>query len=119
MQRTHDAAATNQTALSAATQALSSSRAKIQEIYDEYASKLQQRRSWEQIAADPKAAAASRAIQPPVSDYDLERLNAQARTIMYGLSTELQQAQTQLRHPPPQNFRRNPPGINCRIMTTS
>ncbi|GIJ08799.1 hypothetical protein Van01_20130 [Micromonospora andamanensis] len=105
VQRTHDAAATNQTALSAATQALTSSRAKIQEIYDEYASKLQQRRSWEQTAADPKAAAASRAIQPPVSDSDLEKLNAQARTIMYGLSTELQQAQTQLRHPPAQVVR--------------
>ncbi|MFY1574422.1 hypothetical protein ACN26Z_05985 [Verrucosispora sp. WMMD703] len=99
--RTHDAATANQTALSAATQALTSSRSKLQKIHEEYADKLQQKRSWEQTAADPKAAAASRAIHPPVSESDLERLNAQARTIMYGLSTELQQAQTQLRHPPP------------------
>nr|WP_205808549.1 hypothetical protein [Micromonospora sp. HNM0581] len=97
---TRDAAATNQTALSAATQALSSSRAKIEEIHEEYADKLQQKRSWEQTAADPKAAAASRAIHPPVTDAELERLNVQARNIMYGLSIELQQAQTQLRHPP-------------------
>ncbi len=101
VQRTHDAAATNQTALSAATLALSSSRDKIEKIHQEYADKLQQKRSWEQTAADPKAAAASRAIQSPVTDSDLEQLNTQARNIMYGLSTELQQAQTQLRHPPP------------------
>ncbi|SFD11052.1 hypothetical protein SAMN05216284_11142 [Micromonospora sediminimaris] len=101
VQRTHDAATANQTALSAATQALTSSRSKLQKIHEEYADKLQQKRSWEQTAADPKAAAASRAIHPPVSESDLERLNAQARNIMYGLSTELQQAQTQLRHPPP------------------
>ncbi|GIJ19568.1 hypothetical protein [Micromonospora lutea] len=105
VQRTHDAAATNQTTLSAATQALSSSRVEIQKIYAEYAGKLQQRRAWEQTAADPKAAAASRAIQPPVTDSDLERLNIQARNIMYGLSTELQQAQTLLRHPPAQVVR--------------
>ncbi|MBQ1025983.1 flagellar export protein FliJ [Micromonospora sp. C95] len=101
VQRTHDTAATNQTALSAATQALSSSRDKIEKIHQEYADKLQQKRSWEQTAADPKAAAASRAIQPPVTDSDLEQLNIQARNVMYGLSTELHQAQTQLRHPPP------------------
>ncbi|WBB88633.1 hypothetical protein [Verrucosispora sp. WMMC514] len=101
VQRTHDAAATNQTALSAATLALSSSRDKIEKIHQEYADKLQQKRSWEQTAADPKAAAASRAIQSPVTDSDLEQLNTQARNIMYGLSTELHQAQTQLRHPPP------------------
>ncbi|WBB56483.1 hypothetical protein [Verrucosispora sp. WMMD573] len=101
VQHTHDAATTNQTALSAATQALSSSRDEIGKIYQEYADKLQQKRSWEETAADPKAAAASRAIQPPVTDADLERLNIQARNVMYALSTELHQAQTQLRHPPP------------------
>ncbi|MTK01366.1 hypothetical protein FF096_04855 [Micromonospora sp. CP22] len=99
--RTQAAASTNQTALSAATQALSSSRTEIQKLYDEYAAKLRQRRAWEETAADPKAAAASRSIQSPVTDSDLERLNIQARNIMYGLSAELQQAQTLLRHPPP------------------
>ncbi|MDG4793334.1 hypothetical protein O7615_05485 [Micromonospora sp. WMMD1082] len=101
VQRTHDAAAANQTALSAATQAISSSRTEIKKIYDEYAGKLQQKRSWEETAADPKAVLGSRASQPPVTDSDLERLNIQARGIMYGLSGELQQAQLHLRHPPP------------------
>ncbi|GIJ77344.1 hypothetical protein SAMN05443287_105228 [Micromonospora phaseoli] len=99
-QRTHDAAASNQTALSAATQALSSTRTQIKKIYDEYAGKLQLKRSWEETAADPKAVAGSRASQPPVTDSDLEHLNIQARGIMYGLSGELQQAQVLLRHPP-------------------
>ncbi|RIV39523.1 hypothetical protein D2L64_09070 [Micromonospora radicis] len=100
VQRTHDAAAANQTALSAATQAITSTRSALQKIHEEYAGKLQQKRSWEQTAADPKAAAASRASQPPVTDADLEQLNVQARGIMYGLSSELQQAQVMLRQPP-------------------
>ncbi|TCB99814.1 hypothetical protein E0H26_04520 [Micromonospora zingiberis] len=101
VQRTHDAAAANQTALSAATQAITSTRAELKKIYEEYAGKLQQKRAWDQTAADPKAAAGSRTSQPPVTDADLERLNIQARGIMYGLSSELQQAQTMLRQPPP------------------
>ncbi|MEV6812906.1 hypothetical protein [Micromonospora sp. NPDC051296] len=101
VRRTHDAAAANQNALSAATQAISSSRGELKKIYDEYAGKLQQKRAWEEIAADPKAAAGSRTSQPPVTDADLERLNIQARGIMYGLSGELQQAQVMLRQPPP------------------
>ncbi|GGM62706.1 hypothetical protein GCM10011608_54850 [Micromonospora sonchi] len=101
VQHTHDAAAANQSALSAATQALTSTRTELKRIYDEYASKLQQKRAWDETAADPKAAAGSRTSQPPVTDTDLERLNIQARGIMYGLSGELQQAQVMLRQPPP------------------
>ncbi|PZG20992.1 hypothetical protein C1I95_08500 [Micromonospora craterilacus] len=101
VRRTHDAAAANQNALSAATQAISSTRGELKKIYDEYAGKLQQKRAWDEIAADPKAAAGSRTSQPPVTDADLERLNIQARGIMYGLSGELQQAQVMLRQPPP------------------
>nr|WP_081476020.1 hypothetical protein [Micromonospora maris] len=101
VQRTHDAASANQTALSAATQAITSTRTELSKIYEEYARKLQQKRTWETIAADPKAAAGSRASEPPVTDAELERLNVRARGIMYGLSSELQQAQAMLRQPPP------------------
>ncbi|RUL92693.1 hypothetical protein EG812_14880 [Verrucosispora sp. FIM060022] len=100
VQRTHDAASANQTALSAATQAITSTRTELGKIYEEYARKLQQKRTWETIAADPKAAAGSRAGEPPVTDAELERLNVRARGIMYGLSSELQQAQAMLRQPP-------------------
>ncbi|SCL27493.1 hypothetical protein GA0070616_3510 [Micromonospora nigra] len=110
VQQTHDAAASNYTALSAAVQAISASRAKLREIFDQYAAKRQQKLAWEETAADPKAVAGSRTSQPPVTDADLERLNVQARGIMYGLSGELQQAQVMLRQPPtsPRQFDRAP-----------
>jgi hypothetical protein len=101
VQRTHDAAATNYTALSAATQAIGTTRAQLKKIYDEYAVKLQEKRTYEATLADPKAAMGSRVPDRPVTDADLERLNVQARGIMYGLSGELQHAQVMLQKPPP------------------
>ncbi|MEV6370184.1 hypothetical protein AB0L86_25205 [Micromonospora musae] len=101
IRHTHDAAATNYTALAAATQAIGGTRTTLQKIHEEYAAKLQQKRAYEATAADPKAAMGSRVTDRPVTDADLEQLNVQARGIMYGLSTELQQAQAALRQPPP------------------
>ncbi|PZF99310.1 hypothetical protein C1I99_11685 [Micromonospora deserti] len=100
VQRTHDAAATNYTALSAATQAIGTTRAELKKIYEEYAVKLQQKQAYEATMADPKAAMGSRVPDRPVTDDDLERLNVQARGIMYGLSGELHHAQVMLRQPP-------------------
>ena len=101
VQRTHDAAAGNYDALAAATRALSSTRADLKPIYEEYAAKLQQKRAYEAVVADPKAVAGSRLPeQPPVTDADLEQLNVRARSLMTGLSGELQQAQVMLRQPP-------------------
>ncbi|WP_165947391.1 hypothetical protein, partial [Micromonospora sp. 15K316] len=100
VRRTHDAAAANYTALAAATQAIGGTRAKLQRIHEEYAAKLQQKRAYEATAADPKAAMGSRVPDRPVTDDDLEQLNVQARGIMYGLSSELQQAQATLQKPP-------------------
>lgn len=109
VQHTHDAAAANYDALAAATRALSSTRAGLKPIYEEYAVKLQQKRAYEAVVADPKAAAGSRLPeQPPVTDADLEQLNVQARSLMTDLSGELQQAQVMLRQPPPPPRR---PGI--------
>ncbi|MET7749826.1 hypothetical protein [Micromonospora sp. NPDC005367] len=100
VRRTHDAAATNYTTLAAATQAISGTRASLQKIHEEYAAKLQQKQAYEAITADPKAVMGSRLPDRPVTDADLEQLNVRARGIMYGLSTELQQAQVALRQPP-------------------
>ncbi|SBV28049.1 hypothetical protein GA0070620_3581 [Micromonospora krabiensis] len=100
IRHTHDAAATNYTALAAATQAISGTRAALEKIHEEYAAKLQQKRTYEATAADPKAAMGSRVPDQPVTDADLERLNVQARGIMYGLSGELQHAQVMLQRPP-------------------
>ncbi|MET8230046.1 hypothetical protein ABZS77_05120 [Micromonospora sp. NPDC005298] len=101
VRHTHDAAAANYTALSAATQAIGTTRAALRKIYEEYADKLQQKQAYETTAADPKAIMGNRMTEPPVSDAELERLNVQARGMMFGLSGELQQAQATLQKPPP------------------
>ncbi|MCG5459519.1 hypothetical protein PSH03_005299 [Micromonospora sp. PSH03] len=101
VQRTHDAAAANYTALSAATQAIGTTRAALRKIYEEYATKFQQKQAYESMVADPKAVMGNRATTPPVADGDLERLNVQARSMMFNLSGELQQAQATLQKPPP------------------
>lgn len=101
VRRTHDAAAANYTALSAATQAIGTTRAALRKIYEEYAVKLQQKQAYDSMAADPKAVMGNRVTEPPVTDGELERLNSQARAMMFGLSGELQQAQATLQKPPP------------------
>ncbi|WP_433231219.1 hypothetical protein ACQP2H_04425 [Micromonospora sp. CA-248260] len=100
VQHTHDTAAANHDALAAAARAIDSTRPQLKRLHDEYATKLQQKRGYEATLADPKAAMGSRVVDPPVSDGDLERLNVQARGIMFGLSGELQQAQAMLQKPP-------------------
>ncbi|MDG4779178.1 hypothetical protein O7614_05910 [Micromonospora sp. WMMD961] len=100
VQRTHDAAAANYTALSAATQAISTTRAALRKIHEVYATKLQQKQAYDSIAADPKAVMGNRVTTPPVADGELEQLNVQARSMMFGLSGELQQAQATLQKPP-------------------
>ncbi|MFF4876577.1 hypothetical protein [Micromonospora sp. NPDC000668] len=100
VRHTHDAAAANYTALSAATQAIGTTRAELRKVYEEYATKLQQKQAYEATAADPKAIMGSRVTASPVTDVELERLNVQARAMMFNLSGELQQAQATLQKPP-------------------
>ncbi|MFY1700431.1 hypothetical protein ACN28G_01520 [Micromonospora sp. WMMA1923] len=101
VQRTHDAAAANYTALSAATQAITTTRNDLKKIYDQYVAKSQDKQAYETMVADPKAVAGSRLpARPPVSDADLEALNSQARRMMSGLGSELQHAQVMLQKPP-------------------
>lgn len=100
VRHTHDAAAANYTALSAATQAIGTTRAELRKVHEEYATKLQQKQAYEATAADPKAVMGSRVTQSPVTDAELERLNARARGMMFNLSGELQQAQATLQKPP-------------------
>ncbi|MBM7492464.1 hypothetical protein JOD64_003686 [Micromonospora luteifusca] len=101
VQRTHNAAAANYTALSAATQAIGTTRAALRKIHEEYATKFQQKQAYESMAADPKAVMGNRVTEAPVTDAELERLNVQARAAMFNLSSELQQAQATLQKPPP------------------
>ncbi|MGC4852041.1 hypothetical protein ACLQ24_01285 [Micromonospora sp. DT4] len=110
VRHTHDAAAANYTALSAATQAIGTTRAELRKLHEEYAVKLKQKQAYEATAADPKAIMGNRAVNAPVTDGDLERLNVQARAMMFNLSGELQQAQATLQKPPapPPRLRRDP-----------
>ncbi|MEV7984078.1 hypothetical protein [Micromonospora sp. NPDC085948] len=110
VQRTHNAAAANYTALSAATQAIGTTRAALRKIHEEYATKSQKKQAYESMAADPKAVMGNRVTESPVSDADLERLNVQARAAMFNLSGELQQAQATLQKPPAAP--RSNPGID-------
>lgn len=110
VQHTHDTAAANHDALAAAARAIDSARPEIKRLRDDYATKLGRKRGYEATLADPKAAAGSRVVDPPVTDADLEKLNVQARGIMFGLSGELQQAQVMLQKPPPKP--RPTPGID-------
>lgn len=100
VRHTHDTAAANHDALAAAARAIDSTRPELKRLYDDYAAKLTRKRGYEATLADPKAAAGSRVVDPPVTDADLEKLNVQARGIMFGLSGELQQAQAMLQKPP-------------------
>ncbi|MFG1868975.1 hypothetical protein [Micromonospora arborensis] len=110
VQRTHNAAAANYTALSAATQAIGTTRAALRKIHEEYATKFQQKQAYESMAADPKAVMGNRVTEAPVTDAELERLNVQARVAMFNLSSELQQAQATLQKPPASP--RTNPGID-------
>ncbi|SCE80249.1 hypothetical protein GA0070607_1763 [Micromonospora coriariae] len=100
VRHTHDAAAANYTALSAATQAIGTTRAELRKVHEEYATKLRQKQAYEATAADPKAVMGSRVTQSPVTDAELEGLNTRARGMMFNLSGELQQAQATLQKPP-------------------
>lgn len=115
VRHTHDAAAANYTALSAATQAIGTTRAELRKVHEEYATKLQQKQAYEATAADPKAVMGSRVTQSPVTDAELEGLNARARGMMFNLSGELQQAQATLRQPPP----RPAPRVDEQVATTT
>jgi hypothetical protein len=99
LQGTYDAAVANYGAFSSATLALSLSRDDIKKIYDEYTSN---QAKLEEFKHRPYVAVGKSAVppqKPPVPDGRQEQLNNQARTIMYGLSSEIIQARTQITKP--------------------
>jgi hypothetical protein len=100
LQGTYDAAVANYGAFSSATLALSLSRDDVKKIYDEYTAnqtKLDEFKNRPYVAAGKSAVPPQK---PPVPDGRQEQLNNQARTIMYGLSSEIIQARTQITKPP-------------------
>ncbi|MEV4630953.1 hypothetical protein AB0J90_32275 [Micromonospora sp. NPDC049523] len=112
VEQSYEAAITNRSALSGATSAISDARRELKTIHDEYERKLAAKLEYERTQNPPAASSSPNptptpspspgpAPTPPVTQADLERLNARARSIMYGLSGELVQAQAQLKQPPP------------------
>jgi hypothetical protein len=104
LQGTYDAAVANHSAFSGATMALADSRRKVKALYDEY--KLNQGRIDDhkaKLAAAPSGglagAAARQNMKPPVSDQRQQELTWQARSIMFGLSSEVSQAHTAITKP--------------------
>ncbi|WBB77492.1 hypothetical protein O7606_14475 [Micromonospora sp. WMMD882] len=100
---TYDAAVANCDALAAATSAISTTRTELKKLFDQFEEKNRIKLAYEESLPTRPLPRAGRSApaQPPVTDADLERLNSQARTLMYGLSGELQQAQALLKPPPP------------------
>ncbi|MGW4465650.1 hypothetical protein [Micromonospora sp. NPDC004704] len=112
VEQSYEAAIANRTALSGATSAISDARRELKTIHEEYERKFAAKLEYERTQNPPSASSSPSptptpspspgpAPTPPVTQADLERLNARARSIMYGLSGELVQAQAQLKQPPP------------------
>ncbi len=102
IRKTHDTASTNYTTFAAATSAVTQSRRDLQQIYDDYTAKAQIRLDYDRLMQERKAMGGGEIVNsaPPVSDQELQQLRGRARLVMYGLSSELQQAQDQLQMPP-------------------
>jgi len=102
IRKTHDTASTNYTTFAAATSAVTQSRRDLQQIYDDYTAKVQIRLDYDRLMQERKAMGGGEIVNsaPPVSDQELQQLRGRARLVMYGLSSELNQAETQLQMPP-------------------
>ncbi|HEX7744307.1 MAG TPA: hypothetical protein VF462_03450, partial [Micromonosporaceae bacterium] len=103
VQRTYDVAVANYAAAGGAIGAISTARYELKQVYDEYVAKAEQKQDYDDLVASQAASQlpGTTLPPPPVTDTDLERLNAKARSIMYALSSELVEAQVRLQQPPP------------------
>ena len=102
IQQAHDTASANYTTFSGATSAIAQGRRDLQQIYDDYTAKAQIRLDYDRLMQERKAMGGGEIVNsaPPVSDQELQQLRGRARLVMYGLSSELRQAQVELRMPP-------------------
>jgi hypothetical protein len=108
VEQSFEAAIANRDALSGATGAIGGARRELKTIHDEYERKLAAKMEYESTLPAPSTTPSPTPTpspgsppKPPVTEAELEQLNIRARSIMYGLSSELVQAQTQLKPPPP------------------
>jgi hypothetical protein len=101
LQGTYDAAVANYTAFSNATLALSSARTELDKVVNEYLANEGKLATFEREQAERPKGGLQRgpAPKPPVADGRQAELEAKARSIMYGLSTEISQARAQVTQP--------------------
>jgi hypothetical protein len=102
LQQTYDAAVANYTAFSGATLALSSARRDLEKVFTEYVANEGKLAGFEKERANRPVAAGKSALPPlksPVAEGRQAELEGQARSIMYGLSSEIIQARTQVVKP--------------------
>lgn len=111
VEQSYEAAVANRDAMAGATGAIADARRQLKPLHDEYVRQLAAKQEYDrqQLPAPSPTPSATPtpspspgpAPTPPVTQADLDRLNNRARSIMYGLSSELVQAQAQLKPAPP------------------
>jgi hypothetical protein len=103
VQSVNEVASKNYSTFSTATSTLSTSRYQLKKIYDEYVQKKQQKQAYEEELAFNQSSLLPGVAPsaPKVTQADLDKLNYQARSIMFDLSSTLTQAQVQIKQPPP------------------
>jgi hypothetical protein len=103
LQGTYDAAVANHTAFSAATVALADTRTKLKALYDEYVTnqgKIDQfHKTMASSSGGLSGQSAKKNLKPPVTDDRQQQLTWQARSLMFGLSSEVTQAHTSITKP--------------------
>ena len=103
LQNTYDAAVANYSAFNSATSALADSRRKLKVVYDAYVANKGKIDAYDERMAKGNPGGGTSVARftapPPVTDQQQEQLTNQARSIMYGLSTEISQAHAGLIKP--------------------
>jgi hypothetical protein len=108
LQQTYDAAVANHSAFSGATLALSSARRELEPVVSEYLVNSAKIADYERELASPPPVGEdgiAPPVQNPIAAGRQAELEAKARSIMSGLSSELTSARTQIRKPEPYNAR--------------
>lgn len=104
---TYEASITNQAALTAATGSIYQAQVQMNKIFQEYSNNktaldaYNAKQTQQQNSATPTPSPSPSGDEPPVAPGRQEALRVQAATLLSGVSTELAQAQAQIRKPTP------------------
>jgi hypothetical protein len=101
LQQTYDAAVANYQAFSTATSAISTARRELETVVNEYLANEGKLQTFAREQAERPKGGLQRGPEPkpPVADGQQVQLEAKARSIMYGLSSEISQARVQIKKP--------------------